>query len=142
MQDRVAGYRQAIEEAGMPERVSECRIKESALHEGIGAAVERLLGEGVDSFLFATNNIAVETLMVVKGLNLRIPGDLGIIGFDGGSAFELFHVPVSYIRQPIALMAQKAMEILMDQLIHGDSMIQCVEVQGTFVRTPSSERAK
>ncbi|MBQ3710812.1 MAG: LacI family DNA-binding transcriptional regulator [Bacteroidales bacterium] len=138
MQDRVNGYKQAMTEAGKAGLISESRVKEANLHNAISGSISRMLAEGVDSLLFATNNIATEALKVIKGKGIRIPEDLGIIGFDGGNAFELFHVPVSYIRQPISLLAQKAVEIIMDEILMGEKMTHQVEVQGSLVITESS----
>ena len=138
MQDRVDGYKQAMTDAGKAGLISESRIKESNLHNAIGGLISRMLAKGVDSLLFATNNIATEALKVIKNKSIRVPEDIGIIGFDGGNAFELFHVPVSFIRQPIPLLAQKAIEIIMDEILLGEKMTHQVEVQGSLVITESS----
>lgn len=139
MQDRISGYRQAMLEAGKGDSVSVIRIKEPNLHAVISGVVDKTLSEGVDSILFATNNITIESLMVIKEKGINIPEKLGIIGFDGGSAFDLFHVPISYIQQPVPLMAQKAVEIIMDEIMMGQKLTQHIEVQGSLVLKASTK---
>ena len=140
MQDRIRGYRQAMLEGGKGNLLSEYRIKEANLRSAIPAAIDKLLADGVDALLFATNNIATESLMVIKDKGIDIPSSLGIIGFDGGSAFDLFHVPVSYVRQPVPLMAQKAVEIIMDEILVGEKMTHQIEVQGSLVVKESTKK--
>lgn len=140
MQDRIKGYCQAMADAGKGNILSICRLKESNLHSGMSGAIDKMLSDGVDSILFATNNITIAALMVLKDKNIKIPQDLGLIGFDGGSAFELFRVPISYVRQPIALMAQKAVEIIMDEILVGEKMTHQIEVQGSLVINASTRK--
>ncbi|MBQ6198963.1 MAG: LacI family DNA-binding transcriptional regulator [Bacteroidales bacterium] len=140
MLDRRSGYRQAMEDAGKAAFVSESLIRECDLHQSISSAIDKLLAEGVDSLLFATNNIATESLMVIKNKGINVPGELGIIGFDGGSAFDLFQVPISYIQQPVALMAQKTVEIIMDEILVGQRLTHQIEVQGTLVIKESTKK--
>ena len=140
MQDRISGYRQAMEEAGKGDMMVECCIKDSDFHSSIHEAMDGILARGVDSLLFATNNIATESLMVIKERGIDIPGKLGIIGFDGGSAFDLFHVPISYVQQPVPLMAQKAVEIIMNEILSGKKSVRQVEVPGTLVIKESTKK--
>lgn len=140
MQDRISGYRQAMEEAGKGDMMIECCIKDSEFHSSIHEALKGILARGVDSLLFATNNIATESLMVIKEMGIDIPGKLGIIGFDGGSAFDLFHVPISYVRQPVPLMAQKAVEIIMNEILSGEKSVMQIEVPGSLVIKQSTNK--
>ena len=139
MQDRINGYRQAMRGAGKDDLQSVIRIKEFNLRASISGAIDKILSEGVDSIVFATNNITIESLMVIKEKGIDIPEKLGIIGFDGGSAFDLFPVPISYIQQPVSLMAQKAMEIIMDEIMLGQKLTQHIEVQGSLVIKESTK---
>lgn len=140
MKDRIDGYRQAMKDAGKGDMLVECCIKDSEFHSSIHEALKEILARGVDSLLFATNNIATESLMVIKEMGIDIPGKLGIIGFDGGSAFDLFHVPISYVQQPVPLMARKAVEIIMDEILNGDKPVSQVEVPGTLVIKESTNK--
>ena len=140
MLDRIRGYRQAMQEAGKGDMLSECRVKEASLHTSIASALDKILAEGVDALLFATNNIATESLMVIKDKGIDVPGSLGIIGFDGGIAFDLFHVPISYVRQPVPLMAQKAVEIIMDEILVGEKLTHQIEVPGSLVVKESTKK--
>ena len=46
-----------------------------------------------------------------------IIGKIGLVGFDGNPVFDFFDAPISYIQQPIDVLVQKALEILIDIII-------------------------
>ena len=96
--------------------------------------------EGVDSLLFATNNIATECLSFIRDKDIRVPDELGLIGFDGGLAFDFFYAPLSYVQQPVAFIAKKAVEIIVDEISIGSHLVQNIEVPGDLVIKASSVR--
>lgn len=59
----------------------------------------------IDGILFATNNLAISGLRVIKNKGLQIPEDLGIVSFDDRDIFELFTPPISVIAQPVPELA-------------------------------------
>ncbi|MBZ9728672.1 LacI family transcriptional regulator [Salegentibacter sp. JZCK2] len=61
----------------------------------------------IDGILFATNNLAISGLRVIKNKGLKIPEDLGIISFDDRDVFELFTPPISVIAQPVPDLAEE-----------------------------------
>lgn len=61
----------------------------------------------VDGILFATNNLAISGLRVIKNIGLQIPEDLGIVSFDDRDIFELFTPSISVIAQPVPELAEE-----------------------------------
>lgn len=51
-----------------------------------------------------------------------IIGKIGLVGFDGNPVFDFFDAPISYIQQPIDVLVQKALEILIDIIINGNTV--------------------
>ena len=142
MRDRIDGYRDAMKAHGLEDLICERRIRADKLHDTVKEQIVQMQDEGVDSLLFATNNIAVESLYAIRELGIKVPEEMGLIGFDGGLAFDFFSAPLSYIRQPIPLMAQKAVEIILDELSSGEKMVQQIRVPGTLVLNASTKRKK
>jgi LacI family transcriptional regulator len=75
----------------------------------------------IDALIFATNLLSIEGLYCIQKNNIKIPEDIGLIGYDGGDCFNLFYSPVTYIEQPIEELAAKAINRLMDCFINGET---------------------
>lgn len=61
----------------------------------------------IDGILFATNNLAINGLRVIKNTKIRIPEDLAIISFDDRDFFELYTPSISVIAQPVQKLAEE-----------------------------------
>ena len=59
-------------------------------------------------------------------------GKIGLVGFDGNPVFDFFNAPISYIQQPIDILVQKALEILIDSIANGNT-VQSVLAEGEFI---------
>lgn len=65
--------------------------------------------------VFAFNDeIAASVVAAAHQRGLRVPQDLGVAGFDGSDICELVWPSLTTIRQPIAEMAEVAVEMLID----------------------------
>ncbi|MFT4022179.1 MAG: LacI family DNA-binding transcriptional regulator [Flavihumibacter sp.] len=120
MEDRKQGFLKALESLGLP--VHENSLMESS-YENIGsdvaAIMQRLLDQAdhrPDSFLFATNSLAINGLKEINKRKLKVPDDLGIISFDETEAFDFFYCPLTYINQSTDRIGKEAVRILMQQL--------------------------
>jgi len=67
----------------------------------------------VDAIIFATNYLAISGLKAISELNLKIPEDIGVAGFDDNIHFSLFSPSITAIVQPI----QEISEEVVKQLI-------------------------
>lgn len=140
MTERVEGYRKAMVEAGLSDNIFIKYVSHGNLAEGCRNAVDSILENRCDAVLAATNNISLECIAHLIEKGVRVPDDLGIVGFDGGRAFDFFHAPVSYISQPLETIARKATEILIEQINDSSHPVQCIEVRGELVARESSSR--
>ena len=141
MRDRTEGYLDAVKEHGLEGNIAKLRIKDKDFREKAKKEISRMVEEGVDSLLFATNNIATESLFAIRDLGISIPDGLGLIGFDGGSAFDFFYKPLSYIKQPVPDMAAEAVDILMQEIASGTRLGKRVEAEGRLVTNPSTNKS-
>lgn len=142
MLDRLNGYKAAMIERGQEKYISIGYADHTAMQKSCETAIRKMLDNKVDALIFATNAIAVECLYSIRKRGIIVPDQLGIVGFDGGNAFEFFYSPLSYVQQPLQLMAQKAVEILVEQLSTSGNFMQHVETEGTLIKRASSIKNK
>lgn len=98
-EDRIAGYRKAMERAGLS---TEGLIVDGDLNEpsGAAAAVE-LLDRDVDAIFSANDRSAVGALETIRSRGLRIPQDVALAGFDDLEFAPQLDPPLTTIRQRI-----------------------------------------
>lgn len=117
--ERERGYRKALEDHGIALR-EEWLIKASyqRLRDDVEEGLERVLRpkSGVDSILFSTNSLAIEGLKQLYRMGRRIPNDVAVISFDESDAFDLFYVPITYIRQSLPAMGKEAVRLVLKQI--------------------------
>ena len=140
MTDRIEGYRTAMTDRGLEAEISIEYADHASMQKSCETAIRKVLERNTEALVLATNTIAVECLYIIRKRGIIVPDQLGIVGFDGGNAFEFFYSPLSYIQQPLEMMAQKAVEILVEQLDSSDSFMQHVETEGILVKRSSSIR--
>lgn len=123
--DRLAGYREALGEAGLPEYVAFGDFGEAT---GITAA-ERLLADepAMDAVFAASDPMALGTLRVLRRLGRRVPDDVAVIGFDDSAAAPLADPPLSSVHQSPEEMGV-AMARLLVSRIRGEAVADPVVI--------------
>jgi len=120
--ERFAGYRQALERAGLtfqPELV----VHGDGKPEGGMRAMEQLLRlSPLPTAVFCYNDMtALGALRVARMRGLRVPEDISLVGFDDLFIASYTEPPLTTIRQPKRRMGQRAMELLL-QLLRGGTL--------------------
>jgi LacI family transcriptional regulator len=119
---RELGYRRALTEAGIevdPELVRIGSYEESASQQ---PATELLTLADRPTAVFAANDLsALSTMDVAFTLGLRVPDDVSVIGFDNIPESALTTPTLTTIEQPIQLMGQRAITMLIE-LLRGGSL--------------------
>lgn len=136
MKERVRGYKKAMVDAGKKNFINVVCLKQNAPRKSAYRLLPKVVDTGVDAFLFATNMISLACLYTIKDLGKEVIGKIGLACFDGSPVFDFFNVPISYIRQPIDILAQKALEILIDSIADGNA-VQSVLAEGELVEVNS-----
>lgn len=118
MKDRIRGYNDAMNKNNLGKNI---RIEEVQYHyaqNDIEKAINSLTSGNnkVNALFFATNMLSVYGLYTIKSKNIKVPEDIGIIGFDGNEAFDFFYSPITFIKQPIDEMVKEAFDILIAQI--------------------------
>ncbi|GAA2156021.1 LacI family DNA-binding transcriptional regulator [Actinomadura napierensis] len=123
--DRLAGYREALGEAGLPEYVVFGDFGEAT---GITAAERLLAGEpALDAVFAASDPMALGTLRVLRRLGRRVPDDVAVIGFDDSAAAPLADPPLSSVHQSPEEMGV-AMARLLVSRIRGEAVADPVVI--------------
>jgi LacI family transcriptional regulator len=128
MQDRLKGYRQALEKYN-----KKSIIKKLPFHENPEKTIEDIISllqddAAIDAIFFATNYLAVSGLEAIKRLKLNIPNDIGIIAFDDHDLFRLYTPSITVVAQPIEEMSEKIMNILLEQIEARTEQLQVEQV--------------
>ena len=96
---RLEGYRQALDEAGLPHDVTLERTCASWSPAGAAAAVRAMLADGVqaDALFCFTDSMAIGALAALREAGLRVPEDVSVAGFDGIADGEFASTPLTTV---------------------------------------------
>lgn len=131
LSDRMEGYKLALANYGV--NIDEELIKEiefDDLRNSVKKAMHQLLQTTppVDALFLANNHLTVSCLEVIRDMGLRIPYDIMLFSFDDIELFKFSYPPVSAIAQPIELIGQNAIEILLNILEKKKSSLEFQKV--------------
>ena len=114
-EDRLAGYRRALDRAGIAYDPSLICDGEFDFDSGVRGG-NRLLDLPVPpTAIFASNDdMAAGVLAVAHDRNIDLPGELSVAGFDDTTLARTVWPPLTTIHQPMAELAQTAAEILIE----------------------------
>ena len=100
MRHRFQGYRQALDEAGIPFLPGYHQQGELGGREAVPKAKQLLLRSDRPTAIFAASDIfAVGVLKAAQELHIRVPQELSVVGYDGIRDSE--HLDITTIRQPL-----------------------------------------
>ncbi|MCK9300392.1 MAG: LacI family DNA-binding transcriptional regulator [Bacteroidales bacterium] len=138
--ERIRGYREAMQEAGLGQNVNVLELPQEKYHEMMLQVFEdNQINKNSDALIFSTNSLTIQGLYVLNQLKIRIPEDVAVFGFDGGDVFHLYSPAISYVKQPVEEMGRKAVTILIDQLESDEPQeIKRYELKPELVITESS----
>ena len=117
---RVSGFHRAFEEAGLPAgdiKIMPGSFFLSSGHELMDACLES--GDRPDAVFCANDAIALGAMQSAQEHGLRIPDDLGVMGFDDISYSALPQIMLTTIRQPLNEMGLIATSLLINQIQKG-----------------------
>jgi len=114
-QDRLEGYRQALEAHRLP--VDESLIAEGDFSEMVGVmATRRLLSHSITAIFSASDRMAVGALKALREAGVRVPEDIALIGFDDVPIATAVEPALTTVRQPIEGLGSTAADLLLDLL--------------------------
>ncbi|MGW0564593.1 LacI family DNA-binding transcriptional regulator [Streptomyces sp. NPDC003016] len=120
--DRLAGYRQALAEAGLE---ADERLVATGDYSRVSGehAAERLLAAvpDMDALFVASDLMAQGALTALKRANRRVPEDIAVGGFDDSPAALATTPELTTIRQPWDRIASEMVRLLLAQISGADT---------------------
>ncbi len=106
--ERLDGYRSVIRKRNLTEKILLVKFSDIKSLKGQELFAEFLKkNPEIDSILFATNNLAISGLKVLKKEEVKIPEEISIISFDERDVFQLHNPPISVVSQPVDQLAEE-----------------------------------
>lgn len=115
--DRVNGYQKALGMNNIPEDERYMFYGDFRMESGYNLTKKILNMKDPPSAIFVSNNMM--TIGCIKALfemNLKVPQDISIVGFDDIDMFNVMNLNISAVSRPTSLMGEAAMKILMERL--------------------------
>ena len=114
-QDRLKGYRQALEAHRIP--VDEELIIEGDFTEGSGEiGARRLLPASPTAIFSGSDAMAIGALKVLRHAGYQVPQDIALVGFDDVPIASTIEPALTTVRQPIEHLGSMAVEVLVGLL--------------------------
>jgi DNA-binding LacI/PurR family transcriptional regulator len=112
---RIAGFRSAHDEAGVPLDPALVRFGTFYLHAGFEHGLELLSRPDRPSAIFAGSDMqALGVLRAAHQLGLSVPQDLSVVGYDNLPVSAWLGTALTTVDQPLRDMAAAATRMLLD----------------------------
>jgi LacI family transcriptional regulator len=124
MRDRLAGFRQALQEHNIP-LAEEAVIASPLSIKGGRDAMRQMMSlpERPTAVLMANNLLALGALLAIKELGLSCPRDMALVSFDDHPWATVSCPPLTVIRQPAQQLGEIAARMLL-AMINGDPLLE------------------
>jgi len=115
--ERLSGYLQAIEEAGIAKDDSLIKIGNFKKESGKKLTEELLEQSNRPEAIFTTNiDMSMGALIAIKEMGFTIPDDIGIVCFDDSDWASILEPSITVIRQPVYQLGSTAAELLIREI--------------------------
>lgn len=122
--ERVAGYREALQAAGLPLDDGLLCPGDFTLASGHQSAGQLLARPVPPTAIFCENDeMAIGAISRIREAGLSVPGDISVAGFDDIAFASYCDPPLTTIAQPAELFGHRAVAMLIDLLEHPDKPV-------------------
>ncbi|HRE26986.1 MAG TPA: LacI family DNA-binding transcriptional regulator [Anaerolineales bacterium] len=134
---RLQGYREALEAAGIPVDEELIEIGDFSTATAIPCVRNLLALTDRPTAIFASNDMtAIAVYEVAAEMGLRIPQDLSVVGFDNLRESAFLFPPLTTVDQSVEKMGAMAMEILV-KLVKGEPLTPEADDAPYLVKVPT-----
>ncbi|MCC6614236.1 MAG: LacI family DNA-binding transcriptional regulator [Anaerolineae bacterium] len=130
--DRFEGYQQALKQYDLPFYPELAAIGDYSLQSGYDAAM-KLIPHRPEAIFVASDTMALGTLRALKEAGLRVPEDVGVVGFDDLPPAVQADPQLTTIRQPIKRIGQMAVETLIENIADPDRPLRQVYLPNELI---------
>ncbi|MGH9407695.1 MAG: LacI family DNA-binding transcriptional regulator [Terriglobia bacterium] len=138
---RCEGYRKALEQAGLPARISEVN---STDEEEMGYLATKLVlqsDEPVTAILAGDDAVARGAYKVVRERSLNVPRDLSIVGFNDTPEASALHPPLTTVRVFTDQLGKQMAELLLKRIARPDLGVASVTLPTQLIKRESCAAA-
>ncbi|TDG00121.1 LacI family DNA-binding transcriptional regulator [Paenibacillus piri] len=115
--DRLTGYRRALEDYGITESAQLVKEGLFDIRSGYESMKELMEQETKPDAVFVSNNsMTLGAYKYIKEAELRIPGQLAIVGFDDPDWAEIVDPPMTTVRQPAYQLGVLAAGLMLERI--------------------------
>jgi len=115
--DRVSGYRNALEEAGLPFDPANVQYGEFVQSSGYALTKRVLAMDPRPTAIFGANNfIAIGVLKALNDAGIKVPGEISVVGFDDLPELLVVSPFLTVASQPAYEMGCRATRLLIERL--------------------------
>jgi LacI family transcriptional regulator len=141
--DRKNGYIDALHKNGIPFDESLVHINKLTSDDGIIAAKQLMnLPNPPDALFCGNDTTALSVMIYLRDLGIRIPEDIGIVGFSNEPFSRVVSPSISTIAQPGFEMGQKAAELIIRKIENKERTYQTITLPTELIIRESSNRKK
>ncbi|MDA8204054.1 MAG: LacI family DNA-binding transcriptional regulator [Chloroflexi bacterium] len=113
-EDRIAGYRRAMQRARLP---IDGLVVDGDFNEPSGTAgALRLIDQGIDALFCGNDAMAAGALAAIRSRGLRVPEDVALAGFDDLEFAARMQPPLTTVRQGVRQLGSEAARTLFQLL--------------------------
>jgi LacI family transcriptional regulator len=118
-QGRLAGYKSALDGAGISVGEELIRIGHFRERDAYNAAMQLLVLPDRPTALFSANNLMVIGVMkAIRDMGLRCPDDISVASFDDFPWADVFQPNLTTIAQPVLAMGEQAASLILSRIGH------------------------
>lgn len=133
-QDRIAGYKRALQEAGLTTPPALIQTGDWTPGSGYLIMQRWLKAKTHLTAVFAQNDrMAIGAIQAVRDSGARVPDDVAIVGFDDIPLAEYFDPPLTTIRQDIFEHGRQAARLLVNRVEHPEAPVEHVVIECKLV---------
>jgi LacI family transcriptional regulator len=141
--ERVIGYLQALQEAGMPPDEKLIISGNFRVESGHQIVQELLAFPNPPTAVFASNDLmAIGAMRAVTQKGLRVPEDVSIVGFDDIELASYISPALTTVRQPKMEMGKTAVDLLIKQTQEGNRTASLTILNNELIVRDSTGRCK
>jgi LacI family transcriptional regulator len=136
--DRILGYQLGLREAGIPAD-NRLLVSGAGTERAAEDAVRQLLALPVPPTAIVAGNNRM-TIGVMRGLRLAgmdVPSQMAVVAYDDFDWADLFHPRLTVIRQPVNVLGQQALALLLDRIDDPGAPIRRMILEPQFIHRDS-----
>ncbi len=131
---RLNGYREELEEAGLPFDSRLVACGDWSLESGYTAMQQLLEVRPRFTALFAGNDLmAVGAIYALQDAGLRVPDDVAVVGYDNREISYTFRPKLTTVTLPCYEMGQAAAQMLLDRMHGKNEVAEEIKVRGSLL---------